>query len=134
MKLLARSRITYAGLAAELLFASVDRREGSSLDEIIMSQLLAERAASLVGTSAPTLWRDEVADWCNIHLRCNREAHSDIADALMNCGRLKGKVLRDLCAKVTPLSSPDEVWPDIHDHTSQLADAGLHAEDAEAWA
>jgi hypothetical protein len=42
--------------------------------------------------------------------------------------------LRDLCAKVAPLSSPDEVWPDIHDYTSQLVNAGIHAEDAESWA
>jgi hypothetical protein len=33
--------------------------------------------------------------------------------------------LRDLCRKVQPLSSADEVWPDIHDHTAQLEDAGI---------
>ena len=87
---------------------------------MMMSQLLAERAASLVGISAPNLWRDEVAAWCNIQLHRNRKAHAEITAALMKRGRLKGKVLRELCAKVAPLSSPDEVWPDIHDHTSQL--------------
>jgi hypothetical protein len=121
-RLLARSRITYAGLAAELLFAGDDKREGSSIDELMMSQILAEQAASLVETSAERLWRDEVATWCHSQLYRNRAAHAEIAAALMKRGRLKGKVLRELCAKVSP---PDEVFPDIQDHTSQLTDAGI---------
>jgi hypothetical protein len=132
--ILARSRITYAGIAAELLFASEDRREASSLDEILMSQILAEHAASLAGLRAPRLWRDEVAAWCTNQLCRNAKAHAGIAAALMERKRLKGKALRDLCQKIKPLSSPDENWPDIHDHTSQLANAGIHAEDAEGWA
>jgi hypothetical protein len=123
-EILARSRITYAGLAAEMLFAGEDRREGSSLDEIIMSQLLAEHAALLIGIDAPRLWREEVAVWCANQLHHNRNAHAEIAAALMKRGRLKGKVLRDLCAKVLPLAT-DEAFPDIHDHTSQLTDAGI---------
>jgi len=35
--------------------------------------------------------------------------------------------------RVKPLPSPDEHWPDIHDHVSQLADAGILA-DEEGWA
>lgn len=132
-KILARSRMTYAGLAAELLFAGADRREGSSLDEIVMSQILAEQAAMLAGLDAERLWRDEVAAWCNIQLYRNRKAHAEIASALMQHKRLKGRALRELCAKVHPLSSPDEVWPDIHDHTSQLADAGIIPNDAEVY-
>jgi hypothetical protein len=132
-EILARSRITYAGIAAEILFASEDRREASSLDEVLMSQILAEHAALLAGISAPDLWRDEVAAWCNIHLRCNRKAHSDITDALMKRGRLKGKVLRELCANVLPLAA-NEHFPDIHDHTSQLSDSGIIPDGAEVWA
>ena len=131
-EILARSRITYAGLAAELLFAGEDRREGSSLDEIIMSQLLAERAASLVCANAPDLWHDDVANWCNVHLHRNREAHSDIASALMSRGRVKGKVLRELCARVQAPAT-NENWPDIQDHTSQLVDAGIITDGAEVW-
>jgi hypothetical protein len=126
--ILARSRITYAGIAAELLFAGEDRREGSSLDEIIMSQLLAERAASLVGASAPDLWRGDVANWCHSHLYRNHKAHAEIAAALMSRGRLKGRVLRELCAQVQ--APADDKWPDIQDHTSQLADAGIRVENA----
>ena len=131
--LLARSRIVYAGIAAELLFAGDDRREGSSLDEIIMSQLLAERAASLVGASAPELWRDQVANWCHVQLHRNRNAHAEIASALLSRGRLKGKVLRDLCANVLPMPGAED-FPDIQDHTSQLTDAGIITDDAEVWA
>lgn len=123
-RLLNRSRIVYAGLAAELLFAGGDRREGSSIDELMMSQILAEQAASLVGTCAERLWRDDVAAWCNVQLYRNRDAHADIAAALMKRGRLKGKVLRELCAEVVP-STLDEDWPDIHDHAAQLRDAGI---------
>lgn len=125
--LLDRSRIVYAGLAAELLFAGEDKREGSSLDEIIMSQLLAERAASLAGANAERLWCDDVATWCHVQLYRNRAAHAEIAATLLKRGRLKRKLLRELCAKV---SRPDEVFPDIQDHTSQLAGAGIYAEDA----
>jgi hypothetical protein len=130
-RLLPRSRITYAGLAAELLFAGDDKREGSSIDELMMSQILAERAASLVGINAEGLWRDEVAAWCHSQLYRNRDAHAEIAAALMKRGRLKGKVLRELCTKVV---SPDEAFPDIQDHTSQLADAEIITDDAEVWA
>jgi hypothetical protein len=122
--LLSRSRIVYAGLAAEGLFAGNDRREGSSLDEIVLSQMLAEHGARLVGVDAGRLWQDEVATWCNITLHRNCEVHAEIATALMNRGRLKGKVLRELCAKALPLAT-DEAFPDIHDHTSQLIDAGI---------
>ena len=118
---MARSRIAYAGIAAELLFAGDDRREGSSIDEIVMSQLLAEHAALRVGIDAPTLWRDQVAAWCNIHLHRNCKAHAEITAALMKRRRLKGKALRELCAKVTPIGA-DEYFPDIQDHTSQLVD------------
>jgi hypothetical protein len=48
-KLLMRARTTCAGIAAEYLFAGPDRREASSIDEIIMSQIFAARAAPLIG-------------------------------------------------------------------------------------
>jgi hypothetical protein len=129
--ILDRSRIVYAGLVAENLFAGEDRREGSSLDETIMSQILAERAASIIGVDAERLWRDEVYAWCAKELWRNRKAHAAIADALMDRKRLKGKALRDLCAKVLPCADQD--WPDIQDHVSQLAAAEVLPEDAEGW-
>jgi hypothetical protein len=124
-KLLMKSRTTCAGIAAEMLFAGPDRREGSSLDEVIMSQIFAEMAASLIGVEPEALWQNDVWSWCIAQLHHNRNAHAGIADALMERKRLKGKALRDLCGKVKPLSAPDETWPDIHDHTAQLEDAGI---------
>jgi hypothetical protein len=129
-KLLMRARTTYAGIAAELLFAGPDRREGSSLDEIMMSQIFAEMAASLVGATPEALWQNDVWSWCMAQLHHNRNAHAEIAAALLERKRLKGKALRDLCRKVKLLSSPDEKppdehWPDIHDHIAQLEAAGI---------
>lgn len=130
-RLLNRARIVYAGLAAELLFAGDDKREGSSIDELMMSQILAEQAALLVGANAERLWRDEVANWCHIQLCRNRDAHAEMAAALLKRGRLKGKLLRELCAKV---ARSDEIFPDIQDHISQLVDSEIIPNDAEVWA
>ncbi len=102
-KLLMRARTTYAGIAAEDLFAGPDRREASSLDEIMMSQIFAERAASLIGVDPEALWQNEVWAWCVAQLHQNCNAHAEIAAALMERKRLKGKALRDLCRKVKPL-------------------------------
>jgi hypothetical protein len=124
-KLLMKARTTYAGIAAEDLFAGPDRREGSSLDEIIVSQIFTEKTASLIGVEPERLWREDVAAWCTNQLWRNREVVGEIAEALMERKRLKGRALRDLWGEVKPLPSPDENWPDIHDHASQLADAGI---------
>ena len=132
-ELLMRARTTCAGIAAEHLFAGPDRREASSLDEIMMSQIFAERAASLIGVDPEVLWQNDVWAWCVAQLHQNRNTHAEIAAALMERKRLKGKALRDLCRKMKPLSSPDEHWPDIHDHTAQLEDAGILTDDAEGW-
>ena len=110
-KLLMKARTTYAGIAAEDLFAGPDRREGSSLDEIVMSQIVAERAASLVGAEPEILWKDDVAAWCRVQLHHNLYAVDDIATALMERKRLKGRALRDLCQKVKPLPPPDNAGP-----------------------
>jgi hypothetical protein len=131
-KLLMRARSTYAGIAAERLFAGSDRREGSSLDEIIVSQIFAERAASLIGAEPEALWKNDVAEWCIEQLVLNRVVHAQISAALVERKRLKGKALRELCAKVTPCA--DERWPDVHVHLSQLADAEVLTEDVEGWA
>jgi hypothetical protein len=102
-KLLMRARTTCAGIAAEHLFAGPDRREASSLDEIMMSQIFAERAASLIGVNPEALWQNEVWAWCVAQLHQNRNTHAEIAAALMERKRLKGKALRDLCRKMKPL-------------------------------
>lgn len=99
--LLNRSRCAFAGLTAEGLFAGEDRREGSSIDEIYASQLVCELACNRrPGSDAATVWQNDVAAWSARQLRHNRIVHGEIADALMDKRRIRGKRLRDLCAKV----------------------------------
>ena len=43
-------------------------------------------------------------------------------------------IARELNAELVQRATPNEVWPDIHDHTSQLEAAGIRADDAEGWA
>lgn len=102
---LARARATYAGIAAEDVLAGDDRREASSLDEVVMSQLLAERAAELGGRDGESLWQSEVAAWCMRQIAVNQEIHGQIVTALLNRKRLKGKLLRELCVKVRSIQA-----------------------------
>jgi hypothetical protein len=99
-QMLARSRIVYAGLAAEDMFAGDDRREGSSIDELFMSQMLAENAAILFNADGETLWKNDVWAWCLCQLQHNRDAHAEITDELLRRKRIKGKRLRELCSRV----------------------------------
>jgi hypothetical protein len=99
--LLNRSRSLFAGLTAEDLFAGDERRAGSSVDEIFASQLVCELACNRrPGRDAATIWQNDVVAWCARQLQHNRTVHGEIADALMAKRRIRGKRLRDLCAKV----------------------------------
>ncbi|MGA2289054.1 hypothetical protein [Bradyrhizobium sp.] len=99
--LLNRSRSLFAGLTAEDLFAGEDRREGSSVDEIFASQLVCEIACSRRPDSdAESIWQNDVVAWCARQLQHNGTVHGEIADALMDNRRIRGKRLRDLCVKV----------------------------------
>jgi hypothetical protein len=93
------ARSLFAGLAAELMWADEDRREGSSLDELILSQIAAEEAAgSAAGGEA--LWRSEVRDVVLQCLNRNTEGVGSVADHLFAHNRLKGQPLRDALAGV----------------------------------
>jgi alpha-ketoglutarate-dependent taurine dioxygenase len=88
-------------LTAEDLFAGEDRREGSSLDEIYASQAVCELACRRrPGSDAETVWQNDVVAWCARQLQHNQAVHGQIANALMDKRRIRGKRLRDLCAKV----------------------------------
>jgi hypothetical protein len=104
---LMKARTTNAGIAAEDLFAGPDRREGSSLDEVFMSQAFADRAADFVGQEPEAFWRNDVAAWCMCQLHHNRDAHAGIVDLLMERKRIKGKALRNLCSRVRELKEMD---------------------------
>ena len=43
------------------------------------------------------------------------------------------RIARELNAELVQRTAPNENWPDIHDHASQLADAGIRADDVEGW-
>jgi hypothetical protein len=99
-EILTRSRIIYAGLAAEDIFAGDDRRKGSSIDELFMSQLLTQNAALLIDANAEKLWKNDVWAWCMCQLQHNRDVHAEITAELLNRKRIKGKRLRELCTRV----------------------------------
>ena len=79
-ELLARSRTIYAGIAAEALFAGEDRREGSSLDEVLLSQLFGRYAADLIGEDPELFWQRNVHVWCLCQLGPCRD-HRGVAPA-----------------------------------------------------
>ena len=79
-ELLARSRTIYAGIAAEALFAGEDRREGSSLDEVLLSQLFGRYAADLIGEEPEFFWQRNVHVWCLCQLGPCRD-HRGVAPA-----------------------------------------------------
>jgi hypothetical protein len=99
-EMLRRSRTVYAGLAAEDIFAGDDRREGSSIDELFMSQLIIENAALLIDTNGEKLWKNDVWAWCLCQLQHNRDVHAEITAELLNRKRIRGKRLRDVCSRV----------------------------------
>jgi hypothetical protein len=103
---LMKARATYAGIAAENLFAGDDHRHGSSLDEVLMSQVLIELHA---GDDIETgrFWQNEVAAWCTCQLHHNRAVHAQATKALLDRRRIKGKRLRELCDKVVELKEAD---------------------------
>ena len=106
-ELLARSRTIYAGIAAEALFAGEDRREGSSLDEVLLSQLFGRYAADLIGEDPELFWQRNIHVWCLCQLGGNREVHAEITEALLQRKRVKGKRLRQLCGQVERVACPE---------------------------
>jgi len=99
--LLNRARFAYAGIAAEELFADKDRRPGSSLDEVMGSQLACEIAAMRLDQGdAESIWRNDVHAWCMRQLDYNRIVHAEITHALTKSGRVNGQPLRAMCARV----------------------------------
>jgi hypothetical protein len=89
--LIAVSRNLYAGLAAETLFAGNDLREGSSIDELIMSQAAAQAARDGRGEA---LWQQEVHYPVCQHLRRNEHVVRRIAGYLLEHRKMQGRPLQ----------------------------------------
>jgi hypothetical protein len=87
-----------------MVFAGTDWRAASSLDEVVMSQLLGQHVADALGEEPEGFWQTNVAAWCTHQLRHNRDPHAGIAEALLRRKRIKGRLLRELCSNVSELS------------------------------
>jgi hypothetical protein len=97
--ILKEARFVYAGIAAEMLFDR-DFRRGSSLDEFIMSQVLAAIAAHKLGTDGETCWRTEVDEVTMSSLRQHRLVVGEIANRLLMCRTLRGRALDQMVADI----------------------------------
>jgi hypothetical protein len=96
--LIAVGRNLYAGIAAEMMFARDDFREGSSLDEVVMSQLAAQMAAG--DEDGETLWRSEVHLPVCVHLKRNERVVRRIAGYLLEHRKIQGRPLERMLAGV----------------------------------
>jgi hypothetical protein len=93
------ARNLYAGVAAEMLF-DPDFRQGSSLDEVVMSQWIGGEAAHLVNEDPASFWTTHVDRGVADILRKHRDVHGKIVANLMRRGFLKGLPLSDLCRRI----------------------------------
>jgi hypothetical protein len=92
--LIAIARNLYAGIAAEGLFAGDDRREGSSIDEVVISQLAAQTAAVTCEVDGETLWRRAVHIPVCRHLQRNAHVVRRIAGHLLEHHEIEGSALQ----------------------------------------
>jgi len=92
-----RARFLIAGVMAERLF-DPDYRAGSSLDEIVMAQIMASRAVHLAGLRTAG-WSDDryfdqaVRDAAGLMLLRNQEAAKGMAQHLFDHGSIAGDAL-----------------------------------------
>lgn len=86
------ARHFYAGLAAEMFFPEY-RREGSSLGELILSQMAGGWAAMHIGQDEQTYWNAEVHDWTCKTLTRHKETCVAIANHLLEYHQLKNQPL-----------------------------------------
>ena len=104
---LKRAQFVIAGLAVEAM--SQWKREGSSLDELALSQLIAAEAARKLGVDAKQLWNSEVWKLTILTCRHNLEVIDKIADRLLKVGSITGSVLGEMLNEVKSLPAGEEV-------------------------
>jgi hypothetical protein len=103
---LSRARVVIAGLAGEAI-TGLDR-PGSSLDEVVVSQLLGHNAAAKLHDPtlsefhvyAERLWHEQVWGVAIAILRINREPFLQLAKHLQQTDKIKGGKLRSVLAQV----------------------------------
>jgi hypothetical protein len=99
-----KARSLIAGFAAEKIF-DADFREGSSIDEIIMSQAIIELVARESGIDAREEWNRNVWNWTLAVLFLNRDVLSEIAAYLYDHHRIDSKPLREFRARILAMKS-----------------------------
>jgi hypothetical protein len=94
------ARSLYAGVMAEHLFDR-DFREGSSLDEVIASQIVGAHAANLAGMpDQATYWQQNVHEAVAADLIRNKDAVRAVAERLYARNKVESPELERLCAGV----------------------------------
>jgi hypothetical protein len=94
------ARSLYAGVMAEHLFDR-DFREGSSLDEVIASQLVGAHAANLAGMfDQEPYWQQNVHEVVAADLIRNKDAVRVVAERLYTRNKVESPELDRLCAGV----------------------------------
>jgi hypothetical protein len=93
------ARTMVAGLGAEHVCGIA--RAGSSLDELIMAQIMVDMAAKKFGVTGPELWGKTWLGTVEICWR-NRKTIEAVADRLMKTGSITGTPLRRLLDGVEP--------------------------------
>jgi hypothetical protein len=106
------ARHFYAGLAAESFFPEYSR-EGSSLDELILSQLAGKWAAMHLGQDDRTYWNTEVHEWTCKTLTRHKAVCVGIANHLLQHHRLKNEPLARFCEAIKTAE------PGFHRQTGQ---------------
>jgi hypothetical protein len=95
------ARSLYAGVMAEHLFDR-DYREGSSLDEVIASQLVGAHAANLAGMHDQEIyWQQNVHEIVAADLRRNKDAVHAVAERLYVHHKVESPELDRLCTGVS---------------------------------
>ena len=95
---LRRSRFLFAGLAGE----SVTGQDlpGSSLDELLLSQGCAAKAAAKLGVDAQTLWHEQIERAVIAIIRANRKPFEQLVALLDRKEKVQGSKLRSVLAQV----------------------------------
>jgi hypothetical protein len=97
---LRQARMLYAGVAAEKFLRSDFRHAASSLDELIMSQMIAAAFVAGKDEDQETCWNTRVHDDVIARLKAHHALLQELGNALFKIGRLAGKRLRTLIANV----------------------------------
>ena len=102
---LRHARFIIAGLAAESM--TEWNRAGSSLDELILAQLVTALAAQKVGADEQILWRNDVWAGSAKIIKHNAEPFNQIVDHLLHTQEISGGDLQAMLSAVRQISAAE---------------------------